>query len=182
MNKYSEDLLQSTVEPSYLMVAFLCDTQYKRLIKIEDDIYTKVSILIAFMAALLIVVVNDMKWKEMFRGWDLSSLIAFIHTGLYQILSLASLLGMLLTTFIALKISLTKREHELDATRFNIPSLYKLPASEVAQKMIDDLCLVIDSFRKELDHKQAMYNGAVRLLTISTVLYVMKVVIENVLG
>lgn len=108
MNKYSEDLLQSTVEPSYFMVAFLCDTQYKRLIKIEDDIYTKVSILIAFMAALLIVVVNDMKWKEMFRGWDLSSLVTFIHTGLYQILSLASLVGMLLTTFIALKISVTK--------------------------------------------------------------------------
>lgn len=180
MEKQKKAEQLTDLDPSYVMVAFLAHTQYERLIKIEDDIYTKVSILIAFMSALLITVVNDMQWKVMFKNWDFSSFTAFVDTGLYQILSLLSLLGMLITTFLALKISVTKREKELDAKAYSSNRILSLPSNEVAKEVIQDLTNVIENFKAELNKKQKIYNNCIRILTISTLLYVLKVIIENV--
>ena len=168
------------INPQYFVIGIVCYTQYQRLLRMHDDIFQKVSILIAFMSALLIVVVNDMHWKKMLEAWDFSSSQAILHTCVYQICSITSLVGMLIATFITLRLSTSNRDKELDSSKFTTEAVLRMNPNALARKMILDLEQVVVSLKAMLESKQKSYNRAVAILTVSTVLYVAKVIIEHI--
>lgn len=168
------------IEPQYFVIGMVCYTQYLRLLRMHDDIFQKVSILIAFMSALLIVVVNDMHWKEMLEGWNFANAQTTLHTCVYQVCSITSLVGMLGATLLTLRLSTSNRDKELDSSKFTSEAIMRMNSNELAKKMILDLEQVIVSLKTMLEGKQKMYNRAVSILTVSTVLYVVKVIIEHI--
>ena len=175
-----ENKKEDSIDPQYFVIGIVCYTQYQRLLRMHDDTFQKVSILIAFLSALLIVVVNDMHWKEMLLGWDFSTRQTILHTCVYQICSITSLIGMLTSTFITLRLSTSNRDKELDSSQFTNEAVMNMNSNAVARKMILDLESVIQSLKAMLEGKQKQYNLGVGILTASTVLYVAKVIIEHI--
>lgn len=156
----------------------VCYNDYQTLVSNYDKIYDRINIALTLCGAVLIILLNNIKFDPL-KIWSTFSMLEKISVGIYFTLILASATLMVVAVIKLLLLSRGNTLLSFNSNCITNDNLFEKSAKDAAELVTRQYIVVINDTYDKVNQKQKSFNTSIVFMVISVLAYAASVIILN---